>query len=83
MCSKHSSSYKKDCIKRVLLTRIAEELQVLTQRMNVLKTEINQITRDINQSQHTLNTSKKSFLLAREIKQNEIQTELQIIAKYV
>jgi hypothetical protein len=79
----HSQQYKKELHQKELdLKKKAEELQLLTQRMNVLKTEINQITRDINQSQHTLNTSKKSFLLAGEIKQNEIQTELQKIGKY-
>jgi hypothetical protein len=81
--SAHTQQYQKEVRqKELLIQKKAEELQALTQRLNTLKTEINQLTQDINLTKDKLNTTKKSFLLAGENKQKEIQTELQKIAQY-
>ena len=81
--SAHAQQYKKELHARELdLNHKVAELQALTQTINILKAEINQITKEINKSQEKLNTTKKSFLLAGEMKQQEIQSELNKIAKY-
>lgn len=67
--------------KELLIQKKAQELQVLAQQMNALKAEINSLTQDINLTKDKINTTKASFLLAGEKKQNEIDTELQKIAK--
>ena len=68
--------------KEQLIQKKVEELQALTLRINTLKGEINQLSQDINLAKGQLDTTKNSFLLAGENKQNEIQTELQKIARY-
>lgn len=79
----HAQQYKKELQqKETNLKNKAEELQALSQRINVLKSEINQITTEISHSKEKLNNTKKSFLLAGENKQAEIQTELNKISKY-
>ena len=77
----HAQQYKKELSQKELdLKTKVYELQVITQRLNVLKSEINLITKEINQSQQKLNTTKNSFLMAGEMKQQEIQSELNKIA---
>jgi hypothetical protein len=68
--------------KEAVIRKKAEELQALIQRMNALKAEINGLTQDINLAKDKLQTTKASFLLAGENKQQEIDTELQKIARY-
>jgi hypothetical protein len=68
--------------KELLIQKKAEELQALTQRINALKGEINSLTQEISLTKEKLDTTKNSFLLAGERKQNEIQTELEKIARY-
>jgi hypothetical protein len=80
--SAHAQQYKKEVgQKELLIQKKAEELQAITQRINALKTEINKLTQEINLTKDKLNITKNSFLLAGEKKQNEIQTELQKIAR--
>ena len=79
----HSQKYKKELSQKELdLQRKVEELQALTQKVNALKNEIANITNDINHSQQKLNATKNSFLLAGELKQQEIQNELKKISQY-
>ncbi|HVG16065.1 MAG TPA: hypothetical protein VM935_13940 [Chitinophagaceae bacterium] len=79
----HAQQYKKEVgAKESLIQKKAEELQTLTQRINTLKTEINGLTQEINLTRDKLSTVKNSFLLAGEIKQKEIETELQKIQQY-
>ena len=79
----HSQKYQKEVrVKEQQIQKKAEELQQLTQRINALKAEINQITQEINLTKNNLDTVKKSYLLAGENKQKEIQAELEKIAQY-
>ncbi len=81
--SAHSVQYKKEVQgKEVIIQKKVEELQVLTQRMASLKSEINNLTQEIKLTKDKLDTTKKSFLLAGENKQKEIQTELEKIAQH-
>ena len=81
--SAHAQKYQKEVRgKEALIQKKAEELQALAQRMNTLKSEINQLTQEINLTKDQLDTVKNSFLLAGENKQQEIQTELQKIARH-
>jgi cell division protein FtsB len=81
--SAHAQQYKKEVgSKEALIQKKAEELQNLTQRINALKTEINGLTQEINLTKDKLSTVKNSFLLAGEIKQKEIQSELEKIQQY-
>lgn len=81
--SAHSQQFKKEVgAKETLIQKKAEELQNLTQRINALKTEINSLTQEINITKDKLSTVKNSFLLAGEIKQKEIQSELEKIQQY-
>lgn len=81
--SAHAQKYQKDVRqKEAAIQKKAEELQALAQRMNGLKTEINGLTQEITLTKEKLDTTKNSFLLAGERKQNEIETELQKIARY-
>jgi hypothetical protein len=50
--------------------------------MASLKSEINNLTQEIKLTKDKLDTTKKSFLLAGEKKQKEIQTELEKIAQH-
>ncbi|HEX8548850.1 MAG TPA: hypothetical protein VF691_17930 [Cytophagaceae bacterium] len=79
----HGQQYKKELHqKEIDLQKKVEELQVLTQKITLLKSQINQLSTDLSQSQTKLDHTKRSFLLAGEMKQHEIQTELNKIAKY-
>ena len=79
----HALQYSKEVRqKEQQIQKKAEELQALTQRINALKAEINGLTQEINLTKDKLNTTKSSFLLAGEMKQKEIETELQKIAQY-
>lgn len=81
--SAHAQKYQKEVRqKEALIQKKAEELQALQQRLNALKGEINQLTQEISLTKDQLDTVKNSFLLAGENKQQEIQTELQKIARY-
>jgi hypothetical protein len=79
----HTQQYKKEVgeKERQIHTK-AEELQALQQRVNVLKSEINSLTQEVNLIKDKLNTVKNSFLLAGEMKQNEIESELKKISSY-
>lgn len=79
----HALQYNKEVKqKEGQIQKKAEELQALAQRINHLKTEINSLTQEITLTKEKLNTTKNSFLLAGEMKQKEIETELQKIARY-
>ena len=81
--SAHAQQYKKELGQKELqVQKKAEELQALTQKINALKSDINQLTQEINLAKEKLNTTRNSFLLAGEIKQKEIQAELQKIARF-
>lgn len=81
--SAHAQQYKKEVGgKEVLIQKKAEELQQLAQKINTLKGEINQLTSDVNIIKEKLNVTKNSFLLAGEIKQTEIQKELDKISQF-
>lgn len=81
--SAHAQQYSKEVRqKEAAIQKKAEELQALAQRMAALKAEINQLTQEINLTKDKLDTTKNSFLLAGELKQKEIETELQKIAQY-
>jgi hypothetical protein len=81
--SAHSVQHKKEVQgKEVIIQKKVDELQILTQRMASLKSEINNLTQEIRLTKDKLDTTKKSFLLAGENKQKEIQTELEKIAQY-
>jgi archaellum component FlaC len=79
----HSQQYKKEVgEKDRRIQKKAEELQALQQRVNALKSEINTLTQEVNLVKDKLNTVKNSFLLAGEMKQNEIENELKKITMY-
>ncbi|HEX2535012.1 MAG TPA: hypothetical protein VHK69_14810 [Chitinophagaceae bacterium] len=79
----HALQYRKEVEAREqVIRKKAEELQALTVRINALKGEINQVTQEITLAKEKLNTTKNSFLLAGELKQREIESELQKIAHY-
>lgn len=81
--SAHAQQYKKELQKKEQdLSHKVAELQALTQKINLLKGQINQLSSEINQSSGKLNTTKSSFLMAGELKQQEIQAELEKIGKY-
>ncbi|MBC7389957.1 MAG: hypothetical protein H7329_12135 [Opitutaceae bacterium] len=81
--SAHAQLYKKELVSREIdLKNKVAELQTLTQTINALKAAINQLTKEINESQEELNFTKRSFLLAGEMKQQEIQSELNKISKF-
>jgi archaellum component FlaC len=79
----HAIQYRKEVgQKEQQIQKKAEELQALQQRVNALKAEINTLTQETNITKDKLDTVKNSFLLAGEMKQNEIETELNKIAGY-
>jgi predicted nucleic acid-binding Zn-ribbon protein len=79
----YSIRYKKEIgPQEQAMQKKVEELQALVQRMNTLKAEINQLTQAITVAKENLDVTKNSFLLAGENKQQEIEGELQKIARY-
>jgi chromosome segregation ATPase len=79
----HAQKYQQEVRKREQLIQAkAEELQALSAKINALKKEISQASQEMTEIKDKLNLTKNSFLLAGEIKQHEIQTELQKIEKY-
>lgn len=68
--------------KEVLLQKKAEEVQALNEKIAVLKADMKQISGEIAASKQALDANKASFLTAGEIKQTEIQQELQKIEQY-
>ena len=81
--SAHAQQYQKEVKQREqLIQKKAEELQALSEKTNALKKEISQLSQQMSETKDKLNLTKKSFLLAGEKKQNEIQTELEKIEKY-
>ncbi len=68
--------------KEVAVQKKAEELLALQQKVNKLKSEINTLTQDVNLAKDQMNTIRNSFLLAGEMKQNEIANELKKIDQY-
>jgi uncharacterized protein YukE len=79
----HAQRYQKEVQQREQLIQAkAEELQALSAKINALKKDITEASLEMTDIKDKLNTTKNSFLLAGEIKQHEIQTELQKIEKY-
>lgn len=68
--------------KEALLQKKAEEVQALNQKIAALKADMKKISDEITASKQQLNANKASFLAAGEIKQTEIQQELQKIEQY-
>lgn len=68
--------------KEALLQKKAEEVQALNEKINALKADMKQISNEIDVSKQKLDANKSSFLAAGEIKQTEIQQELQKIEQY-
>ena len=68
--------------KEALLQKKAEEVQALNEKIAALKIDMKQISAEINLSKQKLDANKSSFLAAGEIKQTEIQEELQKIQQY-
>lgn len=60
----------------------ATELQALQQKIIKLKGDINSLTAEVNAAREKMNTARSSFLLAGELKQNEIADELKKIDLY-
>ena len=78
-----TQQYQKDVkSKEALLQKKAEEVQALNQKIAALKADIKQISDDITASKQKLDVNKASFLAAGEMKQSEIQEELQKINQY-
>jgi uncharacterized protein YukE len=79
----HTQRYQKEVQqKEQLIQAKAEELQALSAKINALKKEISEASQEMTEIKDKLNLTKNSFLLAGEIKQHEIQTQLQKIEKY-
>lgn len=68
--------------KEALLQKKAEEVQALNEKTAALKGDMKQLSGEINLSKQKLDANKASFLAAGEMKQNEIQQELQKIQQY-
>lgn len=68
--------------KEAVLQKKAEEMQALNQKIAALKAEMKQVSDEITASKQKLDANKASFLAAGEMKQTEIQQELQKISQY-
>lgn len=68
--------------KEQLLQQKATDVQALNEKIATLKNEMKQLSDDITVSKQKLDANKSSFLAAGEIKQTEIQQELQKIDQY-
>lgn len=78
-----TQQYQKDVrSKEAVLQKKAEEVQALNQKIAALKADMKQVSDDITASKQKLDANKASFLAAGEIKQTEIQQELEKIQQY-
>ena len=65
-----------------MLQKKAEEIQALNEKIAALKTDMKQLSDEITVNKQKLDANKNSFLAAGELKQTEIQEELQKIERY-
>jgi outer membrane murein-binding lipoprotein Lpp len=78
-----TQQYQKDVRSReAVLQKKAEEVQALNQKIAALKADMKIISDEITASKQKLDANKASFLAAGEMKQTEIQQELQKIEQY-
>lgn len=78
-----SLKYRKEIgPKEEQIQKKAEELQALQQKINKLKSEINSLGQEVTLAKEKMNTVRTSFLLAGELKQNEIAGEVKKIDQY-
>lgn len=68
--------------KEAVLQKKAEEVQALNQKIAAIKAEMKLVSDEITASKQKLDANKASFLAAGEMKQTEIQQELQKIDQF-